>query len=113
MIPKCWDYRMGKLIPFGKTFLTFLLLQLQGFIVGDADFGPKYYQEHQEKVSKWLADKELIYRESITDGIDNAINGLLGLFHGRNFGKAVLKVPQASSLPSHPRSHVTKHEVQK
>ncbi|PUU83151.1 hypothetical protein B9Z19DRAFT_1073549 [Tuber borchii] len=67
-------------------------LTIRGFIVGDADFGPKYHQEHQEKVSKWLADKELIYRESITDGIDNAINGLLGLFHGKNFGKAVLKI---------------------
>lgn len=91
MTPKCWDYRMGKLTSFGKTFLTFLL-QSQGFVVGQADFGPKYYQEHQEKVSKWLADKELIYRESISDGMDNAIDGLLGLFHGRNFGKAVLKV---------------------
>ncbi|CAZ85126.1 unnamed protein product [Tuber melanosporum] len=65
---------------------------IRGFIVGDADFGPRYYKEHQENIGKWLASKELIYRESVSDGLDNAINGLLGLFHGRNFGKAVLKI---------------------
>ncbi|PWW75051.1 GroES-like protein [Tuber magnatum] len=65
---------------------------IRGFIVGDADFGPKYHKEHQEKVGEWLANKELIYRESVSDGLDNAINGLLGLFHGRNFGKAVLRI---------------------
>ncbi|CUS12069.1 unnamed protein product [Tuber aestivum] len=65
---------------------------IRGFIVVDAEFGPKYHEEHQEKVGEWLANKELIYRESVSDGMDNAINGLLGLFQGRNFGKAVLKI---------------------
>jgi NADPH-dependent curcumin reductase CurA len=62
-------------------------LLLQGFIVGDPDMGPKYAKEHLENVSKWLANHELIVKESITEGVENAAEGLLGLFKGQNFGK--------------------------
>jgi NADPH-dependent curcumin reductase CurA len=54
--------------------------------------GPKYSKEHQENVSKWLKDGELIYRETVIEGIDNAIGGFIGMLQGKNFGKAVLKV---------------------
>ncbi|KAF8254163.1 NAD(P)-binding protein [Wilcoxina mikolae CBS 423.85] len=67
-------------------------LLLQGFIVGDPEFGPAYRKEHQENVSKWLSTGEIVVKESITEGIDHAAEGLVGLFSGKNFGKAVLKV---------------------
>jgi NADPH-dependent curcumin reductase CurA len=54
--------------------------------------GDKYDKEHQENVAKWLANKELVYREDVTDGIDDAIDGFIGMLQGKNFGKATLKV---------------------
>ncbi|KAL4934458.1 MDR family NADP-dependent oxidoreductase [Aspergillus undulatus] len=66
-------------------------LTMRGFIVGDAGMGDKYSKEHQENVQKWIKDgsfKNLIHE---TVGIDNAAEGLVGIFHGKNLGKAVLK----------------------
>lgn len=67
-------------------------LTMRGFIVGDPDMGPKYAAEHQKNVSKWIHDGSFKAQQSITDGIDNAITGLLGMLKGHNFGKAVLKI---------------------
>jgi len=65
---------------------------MQGFMVGNKDFGLAYYQEHQDQVQKWLRDGDIKAKLSITDGIENAAEGLVGIFKGENFGKAVLKV---------------------
>jgi NADPH-dependent curcumin reductase CurA len=54
--------------------------------------GPLYTKEHLENVSKWLSDGSFIAKESITEGIDNAAEGFLQLFSGKNFGKACLKI---------------------
>lgn len=66
-------------------------LTMRGFIVGDAGMGDKYTNEHQENVQKWIKDgsfKNLIHE---TEGIDKAAEGLVGIFYGKNLGKAVLK----------------------
>ena len=65
---------------------------MQGFLVGGKDFGPAYFNEHQENVQKWLRDGEITAKLSVTEGIENAAEGLIGIFKGENFGKAVLKV---------------------
>lgn len=75
-----------------------VLTRDQGFIVGDPDMGSKYTKEHQENVSKWLSTGELIYREHITKGIDNALEGFVGMLQGKNFGKAALLVRHLISL---------------
>ncbi|KAI5802265.1 hypothetical protein FPQ18DRAFT_251084 [Pyronema domesticum] len=67
-------------------------LTLQGFIVGDPEFGPAYAEEHRENVSKWLANGEIIIKESISEGVENAAEGFVGMLQGKNFGKAVLKL---------------------
>ena len=69
-------------------------LKMQGFIVGDPDFGPKYAEEHQKNVAKWISEGTFKARESTTVGIDNAIKGLLGMLKGENFGKAVLQIEE-------------------
>ncbi len=69
-------------------------LKMQGFIVGDPDFGPKYAVEHQKNVAKWISEGTFKAQQSVTDGIDNAIKGLLGMLKGENFGKAVLKIDE-------------------
>jgi NADPH-dependent curcumin reductase CurA len=71
--------------------VLFKRITMRGFIVSDADMGPLYAKEHQERLQKWIKDgsfKVLIHE---TEGIDNAAEGLVGIFHGRNKGKAVLK----------------------
>lgn len=67
-------------------------LKMQGFIVGDANMGPKYAADHQKNVQKWIHDGSFKAQMSVTNGIDHAGEGLLGLFSGKNFGKAVLEV---------------------
>ncbi|WPH03191.1 Hypothetical protein R9X50_00606700 [Acrodontium crateriforme] len=67
-------------------------LTIRGFIVGDPDMGPVYFKEHQENLQKWIADGSFKAQLSITKGIDNAAEGLLSLFSGKNFGKAILEV---------------------
>lgn len=69
-------------------------LTMRGFIVGDANMGPKYAKDHQEKLQKWLADGTFKAKISVTEGIDNAIDGFLGMLQGRNFGKAVLQIAE-------------------
>lgn len=67
-------------------------LKMQGFIVGDENMGPKYAKEHQEKLQKWISDGTFIAKQSVTKGIDNGIEGFLGMLKGDNFGKAVLEI---------------------
>ncbi|KAJ9150126.1 NAD(P)-binding protein [Coniochaeta hoffmannii] len=70
-------------------------LVIEGFIVSDKDFGPAYAKEHQEKLQQWLADGSVKAKLHVTEGIDKAAEGLVGIFKGENFGKAVLKVADA------------------
>ncbi|KAI9806477.1 MAG: hypothetical protein M1833_003664 [Piccolia ochrophora] len=67
-------------------------LTMRGFIVFDSGFGPKYSKEHQEKMQKWIHEGTFKAKQSVTDGMDNAIDGFLGMLQGKNFGKAVLKL---------------------
>lgn len=67
-------------------------IKMQGFIVGDANMGPKYTKEHQEKLQAWIADGSFKALQSVTKGIDNGVDGFLGMLRGDNFGKAVLEI---------------------
>lgn len=67
-------------------------LKMQGFIVTDADMGPKYTEEHQKNVQKWIEDGSFKTQQTITKGMDNAAKSLLSLFEGKNFGKVILEV---------------------
>jgi NADPH-dependent curcumin reductase CurA len=67
-------------------------LRIRGFIVYDADMGPLYTKEHQEKLSQWIKDGTFKIKISVTDGISEAGRGLVGMLKGENFGKACLKI---------------------
>lgn len=68
---------------------------MRGFIVGDKDFGPAYYQDHQDKVQKWLAEGSFKAKIHYTESIDKAAEGFIGMLRGDNFGKAALKIADA------------------
>lgn len=65
---------------------------MQGFLVFDPDFGPKYTEEHQKNLQKWIKDGEITVKMDVTKGMDKAAEGLSGMLKGENFGKAVLEV---------------------
>lgn len=71
--------------------ILFKRLTVRGFIVGDENMGPLHAKAHQENVGKWIKDGSFKVTLDETEGIDNAAEGLIGIFHGKNFGKAVLK----------------------
>ena len=85
------QYPIRNMIQFVSKRLT-----MRGFIVSDANMGPNYVKEHQEKLQKWLADGSFKAKLSITEGIDNGIDGFLGMLRGDNFGKAVLQIADMS-----------------
>lgn len=86
-------------------------LKIQGFIVFDANMGPKYAADHQKDVAKWISEGTFKAQQSVTEGIDNAIKGLLGMLKGENFGKSVLtiedmKVSSISEGPPHRSANI-------
>jgi len=72
-----------------KNMMQFVAkrLEMRGFIVSDSNMGPKYAADHQKNVQKWIHEGNYKPKMSETDGMDNSIDGLLGLFKGENFGK--------------------------
>lgn len=65
---------------------------MQGFLVKNPKFGPAHFKDHQEKMQNWLADGSITAKLYVTEGIDNAAEGFIGMLEGKNFGKAVLKI---------------------
>jgi NADPH-dependent curcumin reductase CurA len=64
-------------------------LTLRGFIVSDhRDAAPEFYR----RAGGWVASGELRHRETIVDGIDNAVDAFLGLHRGDNIGKMLVRV---------------------
>ncbi|KAF7590654.1 hypothetical protein BBP40_002545 [Aspergillus hancockii] len=67
-------------------------LEIRGFIVADPGFADSYMEEHQKMVQKWITEGTFKALTHETVNIENAAKGLVGIFYGRNRGKAVLKV---------------------
>lgn len=67
-------------------------ITMRGFIVGDADMGPKYAAEHQKKLPQWIHDGSFKAKTHIDVGIDSAVDAFLGMLSGKNFGKAILQI---------------------
>ena len=64
-------------------------LTLRGFIVTDfADQEPEFLA----RVSRWIGEGKIVYREDMVDGIENAIDAFIGLLGGGNFGKLLVRL---------------------
>ncbi|KAI9794025.1 MAG: hypothetical protein M1816_006650 [Peltula sp. TS41687] len=75
-------------------------LKMQGFLVMEPDFGPKYFSEHQKNLQKWIHEGTFRVQQSVTEGMENAADGWLGMLEGKNFGKALLKVADLEQVYS-------------
>ena len=78
--------------PYGvKTFQSILTnrIKVQGFIVSDRlELWPKALAD----LSGWVAAGKIKYRETVTEGIENAPRAFIGLLKGENFGKQLVKL---------------------
>ena len=66
-------------------------LTLRGFIVGDfADM----HADFERDMAAWVREGRVKYREDVVEGLDAAPEALIGMLHGRNFGKLLVKVAE-------------------
>ena len=78
----------------GPSHLRSILVnraKVEGFIVFD---WLSRYGEAFARLTSWLDDGRMIYKEHVIEGLENAPEGLGMLFEGRNFGKLVVKVAE-------------------
>lgn len=87
-------YRVANLIE-----IIFRRLTMRGFQVTDQEMGGKYAKEHQENFAKWLSDGSLKAPTTLTDGIDSAADGFVGMLRGQNNGKAILRIADPGPIP--------------
>ena len=50
------------------------------------------YQEGLNKLSEWLLDEKIKYKEDIVSGIENTSRTFIGMMKGKNFGQLLLKI---------------------
>lgn len=67
-------------------------LRVQGFIV---DLSPPKYKAALDKLVPLFVAGKIQGKEDISDGIEKGPEGLVGIFKGLNFGKAILKIAEA------------------
>ncbi|WP_431801639.1 NADP-dependent oxidoreductase [Microbacterium sp. bgisy203] len=75
--------------PSNMANLITRALTLQGFTVGN--YG-HLMPEFQAKMWEWFAAGEIVYDETIVDGIENTIDAFLDMMHGANTGKMLVRV---------------------
>jgi NADPH-dependent curcumin reductase CurA len=76
----------------GPRLLGMLIVakaKAQGFIV--TDFMARF-PEALAEMSAWYREGKLKYREDIVEGFENLPKAFIGLFHGENIGKRMVKV---------------------
>ncbi|KAG0004283.1 hypothetical protein BGZ79_009773 [Entomortierella chlamydospora] len=79
--------------PYGVRNLFHIIgkrITIRGFIV--SDFAQECGADFAKDVGSWLANGDIIYKEDIADGIDNAPDAFVGMLQGKNFGKQVVKI---------------------
>ena len=82
----------------GPRWLGQLILKqakAEGFLV--SQFADRF-DEGYRQLSVWLQQKKLRYREDIVEGLENAPAAFIGMLEGRNIGKRLVKVGNASPV---------------
>ncbi len=64
-------------------------LMLKGFLVLDhEDLRPRF----EEEVGAWVREGKIVWRETVVEGIDQAVAGFLSLMSGGNTGKMLVRL---------------------
>jgi len=78
--------------PRGPRPLWHLIVKrarVEGFLV--FDFAERY-GEAQQQLAEWVREGKIKYRETVIAGLENAPRAFIGLFHGENLGKQLVRV---------------------
>ncbi len=75
--------------PRNLTLIVGRRLRIQGFIVSDH---PERSADFHRDMSAWMREGKIHWEETIVEGIENAPDAFLGLFHGENLGKMLVKL---------------------
>ena len=70
-------------------FLIVLRARLEGFLVSDY---AHRFDEGLARLGRWLTAGRLVYREDVTDGLENAPEAFIGMLGGANRGKTLVKL---------------------
>lgn len=76
----------------GPRFMTNMVtrsLTMKGFVLQDY---LQYADEFRSAVAPYVLSGEIVYDETVVEGLENAVDAFLGLFEGRNTGKMVVKI---------------------
>jgi NADPH2:quinone reductase len=79
-------------VPTGPRKLATLIQSratVEGFLV--SDFSERF-SEATRQLGRWVQSGDVQYRETVTEGLENAPEAFLGLFEGENVGKQLVKV---------------------
>ena len=82
--------------PANLVHLATRRIRMEGFLA--PDYGPRY-KEARRQLSAWLATGALKPCEHIHEGFENIPRAFLGLFHGANTGKAMVKLADVPIKP--------------
>lgn len=79
-------------VPEGPRKLWHLIMnraRAEGFLVFEYE---NRYEEARRRIARWIDEGRVKYRETFVDGLDKAPEAFIGLFHGDNIGKMVVRV---------------------
>jgi hypothetical protein len=78
--------------PRGPRLLWHLIVKqarVEGFLVFQF---ARRFREGQQQVARWIKDGRVKYHESVVNGLENAPKAFIGLFHGQNLGKQLVRI---------------------
>ncbi|MEX0761059.1 MAG: NADP-dependent oxidoreductase [Dehalococcoidia bacterium] len=73
-----------------RAFLT-NQASLEGFLVN------RFADDHErgrQRMALWIKEGRIKYREDVVEGLENAPKALIGMMHGANFGKLLVRVSE-------------------
>lgn len=80
--------------------------RMEGFLV--FDYATRY-DVARRRLGDWVANGQLVCAEQVSDGLSTAPEALLGLFEGKNLGKAVVRVAYSQYGHDEPGTDGARH----
>jgi leukotriene B4 12-hydroxydehydrogenase/15-oxo-prostaglandin 13-reductase len=78
----------------GPRLLGMLIVaraKMQGFLI--TDYATRFGAALAE-MTQWVKEGKIKYREDVIEGFENLPNAFIGLFHGENIGKRIVKISE-------------------
>jgi NADPH:quinone reductase len=76
---------------FHPGLLIVFRARMEGFLVSDYSHR---FDEAAGRLTRWLAEGKIRWREDVTDGLENAPRAFIGMLRGENRGKAIVKIAE-------------------